>query len=334
VFRDLGLGIYSKEDLIQAPNILTFLAENTSRIRTVNYKEISTDNSSSTENGFIPCREAIQKMNALFDKKTGNTKEILIGEISNDFQFLLKQKATGETELRNLIKQQIAINILKEEIPGTLNSFASKRAELLQKENQKILGALGANSIVAMRNFFEATIYMVFPLVVLLCLLSFGIKPLLNWTHFILWVNSWPPFYVVVKFLLNSIWEFRTKHTYGDSFGLTIFTSEGLTDLYSSMESIAAIAMAFIPFLSWILLKGGVSQMVQLASSLMSPAQSAASTAAAEKTYGNYNYGNMSVDNTNAYNAQTNRQTYSGFLSTGSVSLKNRSFQFGYSRFA
>lgn len=321
VFRDLGLGIYSKEDLIQAPNILTFLAENTSRIRTVNYKEISTENASSTENGFIPCRDAIHKMNAFFDKKTGNTKEILIGEIGNDFQFLLKQKSAGETELRNLIKQQIAINILKEEIPGTLNSFASKRAELLQKENQKILGALGANSIVAMRNFFEATIYMVFPLVVLLCLLSFGIKPLLNWTHFILWVNAWPPFYVVVKFLLNSIWEFRTKHTYGDSFGLTIFTSEGLTDLYSSMESIAAIAMAFIPFLSWVLLKGGVSQMVHLASSLMSPAQSAASTAAAEKTFGNYNYGNVSLDNTNAYNAQTYRQTYSGFLSTGSVSL-------------
>jgi len=332
VFRDLGLGIYSKEALINSPNILMFLEENTSRIRTVPYREISEiDQESSTQGEFLPCRDAIKKMNTLFDKKTGNTKELLVGEIGNDFQFLLSQKTAGETDLRKLIKQQIAINLLKEEIPGTLNSFASKRAELLQKENQKILGALGANSIVAMRNFFEATIYMVFPLIILLCLLSFGLKPLLNWTQFILWVNTWPPFYVVVKFLLNSIWEFRSKHTYGDSFGLTIFTSEGLADLYGSMESIAAIAMAFIPFLSWILLKGGVSQMVQLASSIMSPAQSAASTASAEKAYGNYNYGNVSIDNTNGYNAQIFRQTYSGLLSTGSVGVDSGTETMTYS---
>lgn len=323
VFRDLGLGIYSKETLITTPNLLEFLENNTSRIRTVYYRDKSDENekSSSIHGSFMSCRDAIKKMNVLFNQKNGNTKDILIGEIGNDFQFLLNQKNSGEEDLRKLIKQQIAINILKEEVPGTLNSFASKRAELLQKENQKILGALGANSIVATRNFFEATIYMVFPIILLICLVSFGLKPLINWVHFILWVNMWPPFYVVVKFLLNSIWEFRTKHAFGDSFGLTIFTSEGLTDLYSSMESIAAISLAFIPFLSWILLKGGVSQMVQLASSIMSPAQSAASTTSSEKVYGNYNFGNMNLQNVNGYNAQTFRQTYSGLLSTGSIGL-------------
>lgn len=322
VYRDLGIGIYSKEDFIHAPNLLQFLEKNTSRIRTVLYRELGVDGKDKTgQSSLIPCRDAIKKMNALFNKDTGNTKDILMGEIGNDFQFLLNQKNSGNAELRKLIKQQISINLLKEEVPGTLNSFASKRAELLQKENQKILGALGANSIVAMRNFFEAVIYMVFPLIILVSLLSFGLKPLLNWVQFVLWVNTWPPFYVVVKFLLNSIWEFRTKHTFGDSFNLTLFTSEGLSDLYSSMESIAAISMAFIPYLSWILLKGGVSQMVHLSSSIMSPAQSAAATTSAEKTYGNYSYGNVNLDNENAYNAQTFRQTYSGFLSTGSLSL-------------
>ncbi|HNA61928.1 MAG TPA: conjugal transfer protein TraG N-terminal domain-containing protein, partial [Rhabdochlamydiaceae bacterium] len=322
VFRDLGLGIYSKNDLINSSNVLKFLENHTSQIRTIYYRDVPVESSPSSPHGsFIPCREAIKKMNVLFDKTTGNTKDILLGEISDDFKFLLQSKNAGETELRNLIKQQIAINLLKEEIPGTLNSFASKRAEILQKENQKILGALGANSIIAMRNFFEATVYMVFPLIILICLLSFGFKPLINWIHFILWVNSWPPFYVVVKFLLSSIWEFRTRHSFGDSYTLTIFTSEGLSDLYSSMESIAAISMAFIPFLSWILLKGGVSQMVQLASSIMSPAQSAASATAAEKTYGNYSFGNVSLDNTNGYNAQTFRQTYSGLLSAGSFGI-------------
>lgn len=321
VFRDLGVGVYSKEELIHARDILRFLEENTSRIRTVYYRDISQETGEVVTGSFIACREAMQKMNHLFNKKAGNTKEILLGEVGSDFHFLLNQKTEGEEALGKLIKQQIAINLLKEEIPGTLNSFAAKRAELLQKENQKILGALGANSIVAMRNFFEAVVYMVFPLMILVSLLSFGIKSLIQWMHFLLWINIWPPFYVVVKFLLNAIWEYRTKLLFGDSFSLTVFTSEGLADLYSSMESIAAIAMAFIPFLSWILIKGGVSQMVHLSSSIMSPAQTAASTASSEKVYGNYSYGNVNVDNVSGYNTQTFRQNYNGALSQGSVSI-------------
>lgn len=330
VFRDLGLGIYSKDELIHSHNILEFLKNNTSRIRTVKYRE-TLENNPHPEAIFLPCRDAMTKMYESFNKKPGNAKEILIGEIGNGFQYLLKQKDAGQNNLQNLIKQQIAINTLKEEIPGSLNSFAAKRAELLQRENQKILGALGASTIVALRNYFEATLYMVFPLIIIVSLLSFGLKTLLNWLHAIIWVNTWPIFYVVTQFMLSSIWDLRTKNIFGDNFGLTVFTSEGLADLYASMESIAAATLASIPFLSWMLIKGGVSQMIQLASSITAPAQSAASTASAEKTYGNYSYGNVSLDNVNGYNAQTFRQTYSGLLSTGSVSVDSGTETMTYS---
>lgn len=336
VFRDLSLGIYSKEDLIHSPDLLEFLENHTSRIRTVLYREPRDSDASSQSTKFLPCREAIQAMHTLLDHATSRPQEtgfkkILFGEtgtnnmgtdpLGSDLHLLLNQKEGGMSDLRHLIKQQTAIHLLKEEVPGTLHSFASKRAELLQRENQKILGALGANSIVAMRSFFEATIYMVFPLMILFCLFSLGLKPLLNWLQLSLWVNLWPPFYVLLKFLLTTLWELRSQQMFGKHFTLTLFTSEGLTDLYSSMESIAAIAMALIPLLSWILLKGGVSQMVQLTSSFMAPAQTAATTASAEKTYGNYSFGNVNLDNLSGHNAQTFRQTYSGFLSTGSVSL-------------
>src|SRR5207249_3504205 len=111
---------------------------------------------------------------------------------------------------------------------------------------------------------------------IIVSLLSFGVQTIIQWLQFVLWVNTWPVFYIVLNFMLNSIWDMRKKAILGDGPYLTLFSSEGLADLYSSMESIAAIALAFIPYLSWILLKGGVSQMVHLASSIMSPAQSAA----------------------------------------------------------
>lgn len=318
VFRDIGIGLYTKDQLVKTPTLLTFLQENTSNMRTMFYKDPL---EKGTQPECLSCREAMKKMNLLFNGTKGNTKDILFGEIGNQVHFLLGQKELGTKELQNLMKQQIAIDLLKEELPGSLNSFAAKRAEILQKENQKILGALGASSLVAMRNFFEATIYMVFPIVLIVALLSFGIQAITQWIQFVLWVNTWPLFYIVVNFLLNSIWDARKKTVLGDSQTLTIFNSEGLSDLYSSMESIAAIALAFIPYLSWILLKGGVGQMVQLASSLMSPAQTAASTAASEKTSGNYSFGNVNLESTNGYNAQMFRQTYSGVLSQGSVGI-------------
>ncbi|NNM43166.1 MAG: hypothetical protein HKM07_02340 [Chlamydiae bacterium] len=317
VFRDLGIGIYSKQDLINSKNVLQFLEENTSQIRTVFYKDIQ-DGTAVKGGSFLTCQEAIKKIHSLLGKTEGNTKEIILGETTSDLSLLLKDQKNAD--IHQLTKQQIAIQLLKEEIPGTLHSFAAKRADLLQKENQKILGALGASSLVAMKNCFEGLIYMVFPIVVIFALLSFGVQALIQWLHFLLWINIWSPFYVVVKFLLNVTWKIKTS-TFGDNFGLTVYTSEGLGDLYSFMESIACVCMFFIPFLSWVVIKGGVGQMVQLASSLMAPGQSAAATASAEKAYGNYSYGNVNYDNTNAYSASMLQQRYSGSLSYGSVGI-------------
>ncbi|MBI3211731.1 MAG: conjugal transfer protein TraG N-terminal domain-containing protein [Simkania negevensis] len=268
-WRDIGLGLYSKDELMSAKNLLSFLEERTSKIRTMLFREVTTNkNTSLTKTAFISCKEAITRMNNLFNRVDANTKQILLGEIGSDIGFLLGQSKKGGDELKKLMKQQIAIDLLKEEMPGTLGSFASKRAEIQQRENQKTLGALGVSTIVALRNFFEALVYMIFPLVIILSLFPSGIKTLLSWLQFLLWINIWPVFYVVVNFLLSTLWNYRRNHLWGEQVDLTLFTSEGLSELYNSMESIAALAIALIPFLSWALIKGGVSQMVHLASSL------------------------------------------------------------------
>lgn len=335
VFRDVGLGLYTKEQLIHEKNLIKFLSENTSNLRTVRYKDLSlgTDTMSAKtipESSYVTCKEAIGKMSALLGTGTANTKELLLGEIGNELRFLLDQKDKGQQPLKDLIKQQIAINILKEELPGSFDSFAAKRAELLQKENQKILGATGVKSIVALRNFFEAVIYLVFPLIILVALMSFGVKALIQWLHFVVWINTWPVFYVVINFLLNSIWNTRKSLLGEDSNSLTVFSSEGLGDLYGSMEAIAAAALAFIPFLSWMLIKGGVSQMAQMASSIMAPAQAAASTAAGEAISGNYSFGNVSLESVSGYNTNTFKQNTSAQLSQGSIGMDSASQTLSY----
>ena len=332
-FRDIGIGLYSKDELVHSKDLLKFLEERTSNIRTVMYKEPSGNNpqdaiagSTNNRGAYIPCRQAMKKMNEIFNKKENGLLPIVLGETSSDLGLLLGQKKLGEQALQKLLKQQAAIQLVKEEIPGGTDSFAVKRAELQQQSSQKILGALGARGVVAMRNFFEATIYMVFPLMIIVALLSFGIKPLLSWIQFGIWINMWPIFYIVVNFLLTTVWNFRKKLICGSgSLDLTVFTSEGLVDLYSSIEAMAAMALSLIPFLSWVLLRGGVSQMVHMASSMTGPAQAAAGAAASEQITGNYSYGNVSHENTNAHNAQTFKQSYSGMLSHGSVGIDSGS---------
>lgn len=321
VFRDIGIGLYSKKDLVHAPNLLKFLEDNTSKIRTMLYKQgkVLDNGVAQKDSYFVSCKDAISRMNLILKGKLANTQEILLGETGSKMQFLLKQQ--GQNDLENLIKQQMAIDILKEEMPGHSSSFAAKRAEVLQKENQKIFGALGARSIIILKNYIEALIYMVFPLVILFSLLCMAFKPLINWVQSLVWISTWPIFYVVVNFMLDSIWAYKTKQLCGGDLHLTVFSSEGLCDLYSSMESTAAMAMALIPFISLALLKGGIAQIVHFSSSLAAPAQTAASATATESVYGNYSQGNLSLDNLNGYNAQVFKQSYSGMLSQGTIGL-------------
>lgn len=344
VWRDIGIGLYSREDLAHQKNILEFLEDKTSNIRSVSYTKNYQGKRTKT---FLPCNEAIKEIRANLTPKTGFGKAIdqisqtkttinnqagtiINGELQGDISFLLDQSAKGERNLRELIQQQKSIDILKDELPGTLGSFAARKAEMQQRESQKILGFLSASSVVAMKNFFEAVAYMIFPFIVIVSLISFGVKPLLSWLQYIIWVNIWPPFFVIVNFLLNSVWNLKKSLSVGADSGLTIYSSDALVDLYDSMEAMAASALVSIAFLSWILIKGGVSQMVHLASSMQAPTQTAAATAASESTTGNFSFGNTSLGNASAHNYDAYRQNVTGHLSRDQVSVDQGSQSMNY----
>lgn len=339
VYRDIGIGIYTKDELKAAPDLFAFLTKHASNLRSVRFR---------FDDGqvqWIPCSESIKQIKERFDraqvggpltklrgKEVGNAPEILFGEIGNEASFLLSQSAQGSDQIKNLMKQQIAIDLIQEEIPGTLNSFAVKRAELLAQSNEKILGAKGVRSVVKMRNFFEGAIYIVFPLVLVFALIpSWGIKALVNWLQFVLWINIWPPFYVAINFFLSGDWKYNLARKFGTkTLDLTLFTSSGLSDLYSSMETTAAVALFFTPFISWAIMKGGVGSMVHLASSLSAPDQSSAAASAQEQTSGNYTFGQTSFDNKSLYSDSRFKQDVSPQLRGGTVSLSEGLTDFSY----
>jgi conjugal transfer mating pair stabilization protein TraG len=225
VFRDLDLGLYTKKELGEAPDLLEFLATRTSEKRAFSYNGQT-----------ISCKDAFDEIKKSIE---GTSLE-----------------ATGQIELlfssppkNRLALQKIAIDLLQEEI------FRPD----LKSQKKESLGALGTVTLMSLRSFFEGILYLLFPLIVLLSLLTFGLRISLLWVRSIIWVYTWPILYLAIDLFLNALWKFRGNETM-----LNLANGAQLADLYSSMEMIACASAASVPFLSWFLIKGGISQLIQV----------------------------------------------------------------------
>jgi hypothetical protein len=234
VFRDLDLGLYSKKELGEAPDLLEFLATRTSEKRAVPYNGQT-----------ISCKDAFDEIKKSIE---GNSLETA-GQI--ELLFSSPQK-------NRLALQKIAIDLIQEEI------FRPD----LKSQKQESLGALGTVTLMSLRSFFEAILYLLFPLIVLLSLLTFGLRLALLWVRSIIWIYTWPIFYLAIDLFLNALWKCRGNETM-----LNLANGARLADLYSSMEMIACASAVSVPFLSWFLIKGGISQLVHV--SIPRPAKSA-----------------------------------------------------------
>src|SRR5690606_5590426 len=139
---------------------------------------------------------------------------------------------------------------------------------------EKSLASVGSFSILAVRCFLEALLYLSFPFVLLFSLLSFGVRMLLGWLRLFLWICAWPIFYVAIDLFLTPLWNLRGKKFL--SSGLTLDGISQCAELYGTIGIVAFFALLSIPVFSWMLIRGGVAGAAQLASSLMQPALSPA----------------------------------------------------------
>lgn len=355
VWNDLERGLYSRSDLMHAPNLLAFLKERTSNLNTMVYLDVvpknGQDQATAPTRQFITCREAINKMEEQFSpkgllkgpsaliqkwmpKSPGNistAKNILENTLSveeTDLNYLLGRSKNNN--LNFLRAQSSIIKMLKEEIPGTQNSFAARRAEAQNRESMKTLGAIAASNIVTMKNIFEALLYISFPLVCIFSLIPMMQKLMISWFKACIWIASLAPFYVIINAILSLIWNVKKKMMFGTSSDLTLYTYDGLLDMYDSMEAVAALAIGSIFTISFILMRSGFSGLASALPSVFSSAQSAAQTAASEKVTGNYNFSNVSLGNTHAYNYEAFKQDFTGRLNQNATTLGSGSQSMTY----
>lgn len=289
VFYDLALNRYTLNDLKTTNDLWNFLEKNSSKTRMIPYTDPE-DKKKATI--YLSCQNAMKTMAPIFEKeKRYQGKQDIVKNLPLTFQALTGIKRSQE----ELISQQLMMNLLSGELAG--EQYAKARAAAQQKNTYQILGALASTNLVKMRAALEAIIYASFLFVIPFSLLPNGFFFIYNWLWLNIWIQLWPPFYAIINYIMHSVARAQTAAIFqglsDENSGLSFFTSMGLSNLYEDIFVLSGYLAASIPFISYAIVKGGISSFMHLAGSLMTPAHAAATTTAGEQATGNLSLGNM-----------------------------------------
>ena len=317
VMYDLALGLYSIDDLKKSTDLWGFLKQNTSKVRMIRYVT-DEGKQSSKRSMYLNCQEALDKMAPLFNnEKSYYAKHELFKHLPLTFQALTKLQKTNE----DLISQQLMMSVLSDEFSPS--KFASLRAASQQRSTYETMGSIAGSFTLYARATIESIIYASFVFMAAFALLPGGTTFILWWFKLVIWIQLWPPMFAIINYIMLSAAptssESIMRGLSESQCGLSIFTSVGLQDLHANISALTGYFSAGVAVITFGIVQGGFHSFGQIASSMMSPAYSATTTAAAELSSGNLSYSNvsfgqMSHQNTTALQTNTAANLSSGFF--------------------
>ncbi|MBB63451.1 MAG: hypothetical protein CMO81_00115 [Waddliaceae bacterium] len=318
VLYDIHLGLYNQDELMKTTDLFSFLEEKTSKVRLIDYYDPSKGN----ERNLKSCKDAMKTMKQEFSEEIEYySNHNLLKHLPSVYESLTGMAA----ESKNIISQQLMMNTFRKEYTG--EGFAKSRSRMQQRSTYRILGGLAANSLVAMRSVFEVLIYASFIFVMPMMMLPGGVGFFGKWAFLLVWIQMWPPFFVILDYIMQSIAQGQSSSIFHglaqNEAGLSLFTSIGLTYLQEDIYALAGYLSASIPFISYALVQGGAGSFVHLAGAMMTPAHTAAAAAASEQVTGNYSYGNTNWGNTQFENATTNQRNVAASMTGGYMRYDN-----------
>lgn len=314
---DIALGRYTIDEMKKSTDLWKFFEDKTSKVRMIPFLPV--DSNSERRNAeYLSCKDAMKKMAPFFNKEKNYYGQLdVCRHLPLTFQALTGMQRNSE----ELISQQLMMNVFLNEYGG--DSFSKGRAYIQQRNTYQTLGALASSSLVTLRAVIEALIYAAFIFILPLSLLPGGVRFLKTWAGLVLWIQLWPPFYAILNYIMQTVSHSYASNIFsciaGSQQGLSLFTSIGLNNLQQDIFALSGYLAISIPFITYAILKGGVGSFIHLASSMMTPAHTAAGAAAAEQTTGNYAFGNaslgqMSYKNTSGLHTSMSPNLSSGFF--------------------
>lgn len=220
------------------------------------------------------------------DEQLPTLNQVLAKNIAVSYQGRLG----ANVDAAQVIRQTMMINALKDST-SKRDKYGYSRAAKLQDSNWRIAGQLAAEYLPLTLNILKAVIYASFVFVVPLMIVSGGWSKYANYIQVVASLQLWP----ALNSVLNLFIELYSASTAADV--LTLGSFNQMHDSADKMVAIASGMQAMIPYLSFIIVQGGVGGFIHAANTMNSTTQSAAATAASEVTSGNRSFGNISENN-------------------------------------
>ena len=336
VLYDVGLGRYSWNQLQDSTDLWGFLKAETSQVR--RYYHRYADGSSE----LLICRQganvdldsdiqdsikqARQRLGVqLFGKKLMSTpggQEVddgLVNQAVLELQSVLPGGYNYLTKLSmesaQIMRQNVMINAMRDAAQGAAVandataaaiSYATARAEAERRTTWRVMGEMALRTLPLLRNIFEALMYAVFPVFLLMALITPG-KAVMAYAKSLVWVQLWAPLYAVLHSAMSlySGYAGLTSVYSGTGPGLNMWTSHGLGEAMADMGYVAGYLSMSIPMIAYMLVNQGGMMMASLAGGVMTGIQGIAARAADEATTGNISMGNLQQDNINWFKQDT-----------------------------
>lgn len=234
---------------------------------------------------------------------------VIAGQIQQ--AYLKNSIAAASATAADLIRQNAMLNTIADtgKIVGQkVNDPAAMvlavgRAQGVAQQNTAWInaGKVAEQALPVFRNVVEAVSYALFPLLVLLLLLTSGRETMIafkGYAAILIWIQLWPPLYAVLNYMASiyASYDIAAAADLGTGLkGLTLQTASSIYSRAISGEAIVGYLSISIPFLAWAALK----RMENFGSAMvggLSGLQAMLGSSTGSAALGNNSLGNMSMD--------------------------------------
>ncbi|MDP3549655.1 MAG: conjugal transfer protein TraG N-terminal domain-containing protein [Novosphingobium sp.] len=235
---------------------------------------------------------------------------------------VISQMLTGASAPRNQILRQKSMIDAFEAAQldfGNVDSdaFALQRADIQARNAMTTAAEQGLIWIPVLNVVLTVVFYALFPVVFPLLLFPrTGIAALKGYFAGFFYLAAWGPIYVLVHSFVMDRLAAQSRALAGG--GVTLGNWSGIAGVNQDIATMAGFLMMSVPVLALMVMRGTLS-VAHGMGSMLGTAQGAADAAAAERTTGNYAFGDVSYGNLNSGNVQGSQWNTAPNLTTGAA---------------
>lgn len=230
------------------------------------------------------------------------------------------------------LKQSMAMNLIYKSIYNTSaqvdnSSLAHAAYDAQQFQQYQAGGVLSSDQaarvVPALKNFAEAMLFMLYPIMVFYALITTNIGVVIKYIKFSATIATIPLVYEIISALIFWYTSEKTGGIISEG-GFNLLSASGLYNLNSSIAATANYLAMSTPVLAYAIVSGSDQAITSVFSHATAPAGSVSASAGSEEAKGNMNIGNTSIDNSSMNNMAANKFNNAMDLTSGTSQLNDR----------